>query len=150
MKHSIAFYGNKKEHMQKRGFTLVELLVVIAIISILTSVVLASLRTAREKGIDAAVQAEVKHAGAEAELFGNKPDGTVDYTGLCGTAVGDPLAAIMTSITTKTATPYCNSSDEQWVFAAPLIQSSYICRDSSGFSETVASGTQPTTGLLCS
>lgn len=43
MQH-LAFYDNKK-----RGFTLIELLVVIAIISLLSSVVMASLNDSREK-----------------------------------------------------------------------------------------------------
>ena len=52
----------------KRGFTLIELLVVIAIIGILSSVVLASLNTARAKGANAAVKANLNNIRAQAEL----------------------------------------------------------------------------------
>ena len=52
-----------------KGFTLIELLVVIAIIGILSSVVLASLTTARSKGQAAAVQSQLSNMRAQAELY---------------------------------------------------------------------------------
>ncbi len=53
----------------KRGFTLIELLVVIAIIGILSSIVLASLNSARKKGRDARRVADVKQLQLALELY---------------------------------------------------------------------------------
>jgi len=51
-----------------KGFTLIELLVVIAIIGLLSSIVLASLSTARSKGADAAIQSDMNTVRVQAEL----------------------------------------------------------------------------------
>lgn len=52
-----------------KGFTLIELLVVIAIIGILSSIVLASLSSARTKGEDVAIQSTLSSMRTQAELF---------------------------------------------------------------------------------
>ena len=54
---------------QSHGFTLIELLVVIAIIGILSSVVLASLNSARKKGRDARRVSDVKQIQLALELY---------------------------------------------------------------------------------
>lgn len=54
---------------QNRGFTLIELLVVIAIIGILSSVVLASLKSARVKARDAKRMTEMKSLQTALELY---------------------------------------------------------------------------------
>lgn len=77
--------GFKHNNRSKSGgFTLIELLVVIAIIGILSAVVLSSLNSAREKGANASVMANLNTIRAQAELFldTNGGYGTFGY-GLC-------------------------------------------------------------------
>ncbi len=54
---------------RNKGFTLIELLVVIAIIGILSSVVLASLNSARKKARDARRVADIKQVQLALELY---------------------------------------------------------------------------------
>lgn len=65
----------------RRGFTLIELLVVIAIIGILSSVVLASLNTARDKGIDAKIQSEIRSVQVNAEIYYDNNGNSYNTTG---------------------------------------------------------------------
>jgi len=58
----------KRDHGNS-GFTLIELLVVIAIIGILSSVVLASLNSARQKGRDARRVSDIKQLQLALELY---------------------------------------------------------------------------------
>ena len=81
-----------------RGFTLIELLVVIAIIGLLSSVVLASLNTARTKGSDTAIKSQLAAVRPQAEMvydsYGNY--GTTFAKANCPTTAANSLFATTT------------------------------------------------------
>lgn len=136
--------------MSKRfsqGFTLIELLVVIAIIGILSSVVLASLNTARGRGADAAIRSNLNNVRAQAELIYDTANGT--YVAVCADAgVGRALAAAAaagsgvtvaaTDAASSATAATCQDSAGAWAMMAPLrtVPAIGYCVDSTGAATT--------------
>jgi len=139
-----------------KGFTLIELLVVIAIIGILSSVVLASLTSARTKGAEAAIKSELANMRAQAELwYGNQPSpsynsGTAHSavsTANCAATPTNIFAAtgtgpMITSITGKvpSGSISCAATAAAWtVVASTTNGTGSWCVDSTGASKAFTS-----------
>ncbi len=138
----------------KKGFTLIELLVVVAIIGILASVVLASLNTARAKGANAAIKANLANIRAQAELVYDSltPNGygTASNASSCTAPTASSLFATTTPTTTvinnainaaiasSGGASFCGSTTTAWVVSVQLKvadgTNNYWCVDSTGVS----------------
>lgn len=78
----------------KSGFTLIELLVVIAIIGVLSSIVLASLNSARRKSRDARRITDVKQIQLALELYFDSQSPTPGYPPATANTSGNCTAAL--------------------------------------------------------
>lgn len=128
----------------QKGFTLIELLVVIAIIGILASVVLASLNSARDKGSDAAIKANLANIRAQAELYydnnGSSYGSDTSSCSATGTVFADSTVvnAVAAAESAAGDTATCSIASDAWSISVPLKAGGSWCVDSAGQS---ASGT---------
>ncbi len=129
-------------------FIIVILLVGIAIIGILSSVVLASLNTARQKGADASVKANLSSLRVEGVLY---EDTNKSYVGFCDDfrATNSLKSASKSASLSQSETNYvCNDSSSAWAASVPLRGGGYWCVDSSE-SDPKAIDTELTTQVSC-
>jgi prepilin-type N-terminal cleavage/methylation domain-containing protein len=128
--------------LRNKGFTLIELLVVIAIIGILSSVVLASLNTARARGSDAAIKADMAGLRAAAELYYDTNGNYGTATNACDQMFANTLvnAYISSTALPASVTATCRSTVTGYAVTANLLSvTGYWCVDSTGVSKLIAS-----------
>lgn len=113
---------NKKGGMG--GFTLIELLVVIAIIGILSSVVLASLNSARKKSRDARRISDLKQIQLALEMYADAHSGSYPIGADFNTAIG---VLKTDGFMPQVPVDPLNDTDHKYLYAALVLGSGTSC-----------------------
>ncbi len=109
------------------------------IIGVLSSVVLASLSTARNRANDAAIRSVITYLIPQSAVYNDKNN---SYTGFCS----DPNVISMLKVSEKYQKPsdesitkpiMCNDSQDKWVVSTALRDGSYLCVDNAHTSPIV-------------
>ncbi len=114
----------------QKGFTLIELLVVIAVISLLASVVIASLGSTRDKGKDVAAKESMVNLRAISEIY--YVDNGNSYENFCVDI--EALAAMRAAASSTGLATSCDvaGDDQSWAAEVGLIRENYFCIDIKG------------------
>lgn len=136
----------------KKGFTLIELLVVIAIIGILSSVVLVSLNSARQKGTDAKIQAQLSGVRAAMEIYysNNSGYGTTTTSSCSSGVFTDPKVKVYLESNDIMSDNICFANSTGYAIATRLVSAptNGFCVDSNGNSLTAAWSTMDASAKL--
>ena len=119
---------------------------VIAIIGILSSVVFGSVNTARGKGADAAVKANMNGIRSQAEIVMDTDSGS--YINVCDDGVIiKQLNAASTAGSANTTSDVCFDAAGAWAASAPMkTPNKHWCVDSTGTSQQTGG---PATTTVC-
>jgi prepilin-type N-terminal cleavage/methylation domain-containing protein len=130
------------KRMKNKGFTLIELLIVIAIIGILSSIILSTLNTSRNKAINSKIQQQLANFRSGAEVYYNAqvPVGygpAVDCNSgmfsVTDTSQGQPGAYILPANLPPTVSRVCGATvDAYAVKISNATLDGYWCADSKG------------------
>lgn len=124
-------FSEAKKQKHSTGLFIVAIVggifIFIAIIGILASVVLAALSSARAKGQDAAIVADLSSLRVQAELYNSSNN---SYYGFCHSA--ETLKSITSIPKVKDTDTICNDSDKGYAAASLMNSGGYSCVDNSG------------------